>query len=89
MKALMISRDEALLAEMATQGAARIPPMRLVARSATLREASERAAPEAPQLVILDASGIDSDDADLIERLGRSYPDACIIMLTREHQQDL
>ncbi|MES2297141.1 MAG: AAA family ATPase [Pseudomonadota bacterium] len=89
MKALMISRDEALLAEVAAQGAARIPPMRLVARIATLREASERVASAAPQLVILDASGIDTLEAELIERLTRYYPDASFILLARDQQQDM
>jgi pilus assembly protein CpaE len=89
MKALMISRDETLLSEVATQGAARIPPMRLAQRMGNLREAIERVVPEPLQLVLIDASGIDGAEADLIERLGRCYPGASIIVLAREQQQDM
>jgi pilus assembly protein CpaE len=89
MKALIITRDSPLHAEITTQGAARIPPMRLVARRDSLREASDNIVADAPELVIVDASGMDSVDADLIDRLARHYPDGSFMLLTREHQHDM
>jgi pilus assembly protein CpaE len=89
MKALIITRDSSLHADIAAQGAARTPPMRLMARRDGLRDASANLMAEAPQLVIVDASGIDSADVELIERLCRQYPEGCFMLLTREHQQEL
>ncbi|MEG1116714.1 MAG: response regulator receiver protein, partial [Janthinobacterium sp.] len=63
MKALMISRDASLHDEIAAQGAARMPVLRLLERRSGLRDAVERMLPEAPELVIVDASGIDADEA--------------------------
>jgi len=56
MKALMISRDASLHDEIAAQGAARMPVLRLLERRSGLRDAVERMLPEAPELVIVDAS---------------------------------
>ncbi len=89
MKALIITRDSPLHTELAAQGAARIPPMRLAGRRDSLREASEHIVADAPQLVIVDASGIGHAEADLIDRLSRLYPDSAFMLLTREHQQDM
>jgi len=89
MKALMISRDASLHDEIAAQGAARMPVLRLLELRSGLRDAVERMLPEAPELVIVDASGIDADEADLLERLARQYPLAVLMLLTRGQQQDV
>src|SRR5450830_1663928 len=89
MKALMISRDASLHEEIAAQGAARMPVLRLLERRSGLRDAVERMLPEAPELVIVDASGLDAEEADLLERLARQYPLAVLMLLTRGQQQDV
>ena len=89
MKALMISRDAQLHDEIAAQGAARMPVLRLLERRPSLRDAVDRMLPDAPELVIVDASGIDADEADLLERLARQYPAAVLMLLTRGQQQDV
>jgi len=89
MRALMISRDIQLHDEIAAQGAARMPVLRILERRSGLRDAVERMLPEAPELVIVDASGIDADEADLLERLARQYPAAVLMLLTRGQQQDV
>ena len=89
MKALMISRDAQLHDEIAAQGAARMPVLRLLERRPSLRDAVERMLPDAPELVIVDASGIDADEADLLERPARQYPAAVLMLLTRGQQQDV
>src|SRR5450830_763131 len=89
MKALMISRDASLHEEIAAQGAARMPVLRLLERRSGLRDAVERMLPEAPELVIVDASGLDAEGADLLERLARQYPLAVLMLLTRGQQQDV
>ena len=89
MRALMISRDLQLHDEIAAQGAARMPVLRILERRGGLRDAVERMLPEAPELVIVDASGIDADEADLLERLARQYPAAVLMLLTRGQQQEV
>lgn len=89
MKALMITKDTLLHAEIAAQGAARMPALQLLASRAGLHDAAERILPEPPALVIVDASGAGPGEADLLERLLRLYPNAAFMLLTREHQQDL
>jgi pilus assembly protein CpaE len=89
MKSLIITRDDELHAEIATQGTARVPPLHLAARRASVREALERMAGENPAAVIVDASDSENTEADLLERLTKNYPDACFVLLTRENQQDL
>ena len=89
MKALLITRDSELHAEITAQGAARMPPVARCVTRASMREAIERPVPEMPALVIVDASGFDNGDADLLERLAKQYPDASLMLLTGEHQQDL
>jgi pilus assembly protein CpaE len=89
MKALMISRDSLLHAEIAAQGSARMPAVQLVASRNGLRDAVERPLSESPELVIFDASDVEPGEAELIERLGRTYPSASFMLLTREPQQDL
>ena len=89
MKALMISRDSLLHAEIAAQGSARMPAVQLVASRNGLRDAVERQLPESPELVIFDASDVEPGEAELIERLGKTYPSASFMLLTREPQQDL
>ncbi|MFP5391709.1 MAG: CpaE family protein [Gammaproteobacteria bacterium] len=89
MKSLLITRDTLLHAEIASQGAARVPPLNLVATRATLREALDRLSPEAPALVIIDASEFEPADADLLERLAKHYASANFVLLTRGHQQEL
>ncbi|NGZ87507.1 AAA family ATPase [Duganella aceris] len=89
MKALMISSDALLHAEIAAQGSARMPPVQLMASRSCLRDAVERPLPEAPQLVVFDASGVTPDEGELVERLSKQYPGASFMLLTREPQHDL
>ena len=89
MKALMISKDGLLHAEIAAQGSARMPAVQLVASRKGLRDAVERLLPEAPELVVLDASDIADDEGELVDRLGKQYPGASFMLLTRDPQQDL
>jgi pilus assembly protein CpaE len=89
MKALMISKDSLLHAEIAAQGSARMPPVQLVASRKGLRDAVERQLPEVPELVVLDASDIVADEGELVERLSKQYPSASFMLLTRDPQQDL
>jgi pilus assembly protein CpaE len=91
MKALLITSDDQLQAEIATQGAARVPPLNLVARRTGMRDALDRLVPEGPVLVIIDASddGDEGADADLLERLAKHYPGASIMLLTRVTRQEL
>ena len=89
MRALLISRDSHLYAELAAQGAARVPPLHLGATRAGLREALDRPDPDTPQLVIVDASNLEPSEANLLERLGRQYPTAQLMLLTTQHQPDL
>jgi len=89
MKALLISRDSQLYAELASQGAARVPPLNLGAVRASLREALDRPESDAPQLVIVDATETEPSEAALLERLGRQYPEAHLMLLTDDHQPDL
>jgi pilus assembly protein CpaE len=89
MKALMISRDSLLHAEIAAQGSARMPAVLLVGSRNGLRDAAERQLPEMPELVIFDASDVADDETDLVERLSKNYPSASFMLLTREPQQDL
>ncbi|GGY93195.1 CpaE family protein [Pseudoduganella plicata] len=88
MKALMISKDSLLHAEVAAQGSARLPAVQLVASRQGLRDAVERPVPDAPELVILDASD-EAAEWELVDRLARQYPNASFILLTREAQQEL
>ncbi|MEO5934690.1 MAG: AAA family ATPase [Duganella sp.] len=89
MKALMISRDSLLHAEIAAQGSARMPAVQLVASRNGLRDAVERQLPDTPELVMFDASDVEPAEADLVERLGKTYPTASFMLLTREPRQDL
>lgn len=89
MKALMISKDSLLHAEIAAQGSARMPAVQLVASRNGLRDAVERPLPETPELVVLDASDVDGEEGELLERLSKQYAAATFMLLTREPQQDL
>ncbi|MHA4868944.1 AAA family ATPase [Duganella sp. PWIR1] len=89
MKALMISKDSLLHAEIAAQGSARMPAVQLVASRNGLRDAVERQLPESPELVILDASDIAADEGELVDRLCKQYSGASFMLLTRDPQQDL
>ena len=89
MKALMISKDSLLHAEIAAQGSARMPAVQLVASRNGLRDAVERPLPETPEMVVLDASDIAADEGELVDRLGKQYPSASFMLLTRDPQQDL
>ena len=89
MKALLITRDNALHAEIASQGAARVPPLNLASIRLNMRDALDRLVPEAPVLAIIDASDFEPSDADMLERLSKHYPEANLMLLTGEHQQDL
>jgi pilus assembly protein CpaE len=89
MKALLISRDSQLYAEIASQGAARVPPLNVGASRVSMRDALDRPVSDNPALVILDASDIEPADADLLERLARHYHAAHFMLLTGQHQPDL
>jgi pilus assembly protein CpaE len=89
MKALLISKDILLRAEIAAQGSARMPAMQLVASRNGLRDAVERQLSEVPELVILDASDISAEEGELVERLSKQYSASSFMLLTREPQQDL
>jgi pilus assembly protein CpaE len=91
MKALLISRDTQLYAEIASQGAARVPPLNVAASRASLRDALERPLSESPSLIIVDISDADADaaDGDLLERLTRHYSAAHFMLLTDNHHPDL
>jgi pilus assembly protein CpaE len=89
MKALLISRDTQLYAEIASQGAARVPPLNVAASRASLRDALERPLSDGPSLVIVDIRDADAADGDLLERLARHYSAAHFMLLTDNHQPDL
>jgi len=89
MKALMIGNDSQLQAEISSQGAARLPPVQLAAARSSLCDAMERVLPEAPDLVLLDASDVEPGEGDLLERLAQHYPQASYILLTRAPQHEL
>jgi pilus assembly protein CpaE len=89
MKALLISHDSQLFAELATQGAARVPPIKMAASRASLRDALDRPVAEHPELVIIDASDAAAADADLLERLTRTYPNAHVMLLGGQQQPEL
>jgi pilus assembly protein CpaE len=89
MKALLISRDTQLYAEIASQGAARVPPLNVAASRVSLRDALDRPLVEAPGLVIVDTSEAEVADGDLLERLTRHYAAAHFMLLTDNHHPDL
>jgi pilus assembly protein CpaE len=89
MKALLISRDTQLYAEIASQGAARVPPLNVAASRASLRDALDRPLADGPGLVIVDTSEADAADGDLLERLTRHYASAHFMLLTDNHHPDL
>ncbi len=75
MKALMITSDQVLHAEIGAQGAARMPALNLTALRASPRDALERALAEAPALVIVDAGALDEAEPGQFERLAQQHPD--------------
>jgi pilus assembly protein CpaE len=87
MKTLLISRDSPLHDEIAAQGAARVPPLHLVAARANLRDALDRVLVEPPELVIIDAKDGDAADAGLLDRVCKQYTNANFILLTGAVQQ--
>jgi len=91
MKALLISRDTQLYAEIASQGAARVPPLNVAASRASLRDALERPLSDSPSLIIVDISDAEADaaDGDRLERLTRHYSAAHFMLLTDNHHPDL
>lgn len=89
MKALIITRDSLLHAELATECARRMPSVDLVASRKGVRDAIERIMPDAPELVIFDASNVEPGEVDLMARLLSMYPTASFLLLTREHQQEI
>ncbi|MCE3264179.1 MAG: response regulator receiver protein [Pseudoduganella sp.] len=89
MKALLISDDDQLQAELAAQGSARLPALQMAATRRDLGDALERLLPQPPELVLLDASHVAPGQAELLEPLARHYPDASFILLTRAPQHDL
>ncbi|TFW29728.1 AAA family ATPase [Massilia horti] len=88
MKALLISRDSQLYADIASQGTARVPPLNIAASRTSVRDALDRPVHD-PELVIVDASELDAADTDLLERLSRHFPSAQLMLLTGQQQPDL
>ena len=89
MKALLITRDGQLRAEIASQAAARVPPLNLGANHRGVREALESPLSEAPLLVIIDADDSDVAEPDLLERLCKCYPAVSVMLLIGDQKQDL
>jgi pilus assembly protein CpaE len=89
MKALLISRDSELLAEIAAQGGARVPPLNLCSSRASVREALERVSSSAPTLLIIDARDSDAGEGDLLERLCKAYPGASVMLLAGDQRPEL
>ncbi|MYN04101.1 AAA family ATPase [Pseudoduganella sp. DS3] len=89
MKALLISPDEQLQADLAAQGSARLPVLQLAATRHDLRDALARLLPQPPELVLFDASQVEPAQAELLEPLARQYPEASFILLTRAPQHEL
>jgi pilus assembly protein CpaE len=89
MKALLISRDTQLYAEIASQGAARVPPLNVSASRVSLRDALDRPLSDHPNLVIVDTSEAETADGDLLERLTRHYAASHFMLLTDNHHPDL
>jgi pilus assembly protein CpaE len=89
MKCLVITRDNQLAADIAAQGAARVPALEMLSTRPGLREALERPAGGAPDLVVLDASLPEVAEPDLLERLGKHYQQASFMLLDSGRQPDL
>src|SRR5438067_1043491 len=89
MKALLISRDAQLYAEIASQGAARVPPLNVASSRASLHDALERPLADIFELVIVDISDVDAAAGDLLERLTRNHAAAQFMLLTDNHHPDL
>ena len=89
MRAIVISRNGDLQAEITNQGAARVPPLQIQQRPVHVREALERGPAEQPDLVIVDASDPESTEGDLLERLARQFAGACLMLLVGEQQHEL
>jgi pilus assembly protein CpaE len=89
MKALLISRDAQLYAEIASQGAARVPPLNVVSSRVSVHDALERPPADSFDLVIVDVSDVDAADGDLLERLTRHHAAAQFMLLTDNHHPDL
>ncbi|TFW17146.1 CobQ/CobB/MinD/ParA nucleotide binding domain-containing protein [Massilia arenosa] len=87
MKALVITRDNELAADIASQGAARVPPLEVMGTRVSLRDALDRLVPGAPHLVIIDASDGEAAEADLLERICKHYASATVMLLTRAAQE--
>ncbi|QJD99860.1 MinD/ParA family protein [Massilia forsythiae] len=89
MKALLISRDTQLYAEISSQGAARVPPLNVATTRDSLRDALDRPLADSPGMVIVDISDADTADGDLLERLTRHYASAHFMLLTDNHHPDI
>ena len=89
MKALLISRDAQLYAEIASQGAARVPPLNVVCSRVSLRDALDRPPADTFELVIVDTSDAEGTDGDLLERLTRHHAAAQFMLLTDNHHPDI
>lgn len=89
MKTMLVSRDAALHAEIAAQGAARIPALVLSSTRHSLRDAIERPGHDHPALLLVDASDGEWHEPDLLERLCRHYPGASVMLLAPAHGEEL
>ena len=87
MNTLLISRDGPLHDELAAQGAARVPPLRIGAIRASLRDALDRVLAELPELVIIDARDGAGADAGLLDRFCKQHASAQFILLTGAIEQ--
>jgi pilus assembly protein CpaE len=66
-----------------------VPPLHLAGTRASLRDALDRVESDNLQLLNIDASDSEPLEAGLLERLGRQYPSAQLMLLTDHHQPDL
>lgn len=82
MNTLLISRDGPLHDDIAAQGSARVPPLRIGAIRASLRDALDRILAESPELVIIDVHNGDAAEAGLLDRFCKHYAAAQFILLT-------
>jgi pilus assembly protein CpaE len=89
MRALLISRDSQLQTELASQGAARVPPLSFGPARSSLRDALDRPLATSPALIIIDATDSDVAEGELLERLCKLYAAASFMLLTSAQDPEL
>lgn len=90
MKAFLISSDnllqEQVRALFATRTAATVTS---IASGARLQDAAKRMTPEAPQIVMRDASDMDAEEFAVLEKLTAQHPGTAFMLLTANPSQEL